>query len=1142
MGKHKAVLRRGGAYREPLRGVEKNEGPNPAYERFLSQSVVHAEDKVVEVLRCARAFRRREEEEKKKKELERERRRHPVLKLMSLEEEKEEQQREEKKNLRYTDTTSKQKGRDEDGKEELRDRGDGKHEKYASCRGEDSCKSVIVSRDSSSEGASSCSTASPPSASPPSESSLPDHVADLYFSHVHSVRMIAPSPQAFRDLHVKHLLLPSFSPNHFYPASPVLSLSPLAQVERKVLQERETPRRRPAAEIEEAKSGSPMLPQGERGGSPEAQDEEETSSSPPLLPGRRERVHGDFLPFSCSSCTPPHEDEEGRRVGGRLDSSAEPTEKGLMASRASPSSLSLPQPLSVRTEEAGEKEEGEQADRGGTGHDDEEVVLKREPWRRELVEEHSKVLAGDIKAPGLLQLQSQVREDLDRATQLFSCRRKHEVEKRKEEEERSPDDSSLAGTPRPSLQQQYASSLPSLEGNEAQREPQYADHGSPVAKSSSSHSAASSAALSSQETPSSSTSSFALCGVEENSPASSTASPSSFSRPLLMSESTTSSSSSLVSASRWPAEASVPGAPSLVLAAANARMRDRLVCQSYRRNRTNEDFPTGLPDGEAHAPFSGLHSQGASASSSSFKKELLVRDGQTDVVIDHAASRRTCQTDKTSPSSPSCFPRIGRTSEAEEEDSKEGGAVPVDVGGGWREKNRSAHGPLSENEQQSSFLPREASIRDSTPSTSSGKSVTRTSDDSSLFPDLPGESEMDFMSEIFEEALEEASSSCLRSEGTASAQEESPCSSSSVLSLRDEAREASHHPSRASSASPSLLGRRSRRARRGEEHSGRVCLSPEGDTGEASIVGGNLVTRRPLNEGVVAACRGGFEVEDPEGPCEVRREILLGGEQGERDQQEERGRRREFDVVWTAQCAGLEGAEKLGLPPDLSATEKSPREGTTQRPLPSETGRKQKDGERSSAAFLSSFSPECLVKTPRKEGPSVFSREQEGETRLPKTESVNEEEGYRPCRMPGGSPSSKEKEEASGSKANVPGQLDEVSLSEVESRTTRETTRENKEAKKKTTWNEKEAEEEGEGEREQQRHEEEAVVFEGDDQFELSRKIKRNETLLDFWQTEGGAGTVFDNYNGCILPVQTGRYVVELQDSTPLSLSVSFCA
>ncbi|PHJ19132.1 glycine cleavage t-protein (aminomethyl transferase) domain-containing protein, partial [Cystoisospora suis] len=51
------------------------------------------------------------------------------------------------------------------------------------------------------------------------------------------------------------------------------------------------------------------------------------------------------------------------------------------------------------------------------------------------------------------------------------------------------------------------------------------------------------------------------------------------------------SSSSCSSPSRLlETQSSLSAAPSLVLAAANARMRDRLVCQTYRRNRTNEDF------------------------------------------------------------------------------------------------------------------------------------------------------------------------------------------------------------------------------------------------------------------------------------------------------------------------------------------------------------------------------------------------------------------------------------------------------------------------------------------------------------------------------------------------------------------------
>lgn len=1165
LGQHRAFLRRGGAYRDPLRGVEKNEGSNRAYEKFLSQGVGHAEDRVVEVLRQARNCTRREEEEtKKKKEIEQARRRQKSF-LEMVESVEEEQRRDEMKDRRSTaeiDIVTSRLEKPEGREGELRGR-DVAHMESSVCEANPLDHHTPLASDSSS-----LSTCSPPrtspsndvsssqsissssAPSPPSSSSLfSSNVADAYFSHVHQVHMIAPPPKAFRDLHVKHLLLPSFSGNELYPNPSVLSLSPLAQIEERVLEKQKASAGGHHGEIEERKTEFflPISQEEERwkGQGLDEEEREEAPSSRLLSMGGEHQNDG--LPSSSSSSSVSslvHGEEDGGT--GDVDGSVYTPEKDAMMSSlvvTSPPSLD---PLAIRRKDDTDVYE-----------EDEEVEIFRQPWRRELVEEHAEVLARDIKAPGLLELQSQVKEEIERAVKWPSYTRKNE-KKKKLEEERSTDASSAVRNLKRSSSQQSAS--PRYHDNLADTErlkflrssDEEDDWRSPRSSCSSSSSSARGSSLYS------SSSSSSLSSVELTQHQSSSSSSSLHSLPA---GGVSNSSSSCSSPPRLlETQSSLSGAPSLVLAAANARMRDRLVCQTYRRNRTNEDFLVTSSHVDSSSEFLRQAEKPISCSSSCPTGEdtLASACNQANGCVGHEGCRLDYARDETAScvSLRSSSPYRGENTSVESEEDDRGGVgtlkerrrVP-------QERKRGAVHLFSGEEENSTSLPRGMSSDISPPACKSSSLATTSnssqceenlacmSEDSSVY--IPPEKrEMDLMSDIFEEALRGEVSSFPSSEGDPHAR---PERESFPLALPREEENKNELDASLASFPTKTLGRRRRGAAPREQ--GQVPRPPEDDhRGEKTneIIGGGVYppTRSFSNEGMPSGhSLGGLKFEardDPSegGDDELQREIFLGGEVGEREQQDERGRRRrtEFDIVWKAQCAGLDGAEKLSLS-EFSTTKKDLRHaqrGSSR----SKTGeRKEQDEERqneeestlcSSASVRKSNTieeeEEAAAGEEEEQSPTIslspdLNHEEERYVKKTSSPKINDDEEQLSFGVQRFSLSEVKGRRTPAEKDNriIQDHHEEFSSSEIERR--RRSDRKTKEMKDRMI-----CAEEDQGKEKQRQAAVDDVFLGLDDPFETSRRVKKNESLIDFWRTEGGA-TAFDNYNGCLLPVQTQRYV-----------------
>ncbi|PFH33401.1 glycine cleavage T-protein (aminomethyl transferase) domain-containing protein [Besnoitia besnoiti] len=559
----RAFLRRGGAWREPLRGVEKDEGENLASRAFADRALGDVESEVLQALRRA-ASQRRASDERLREDA---RRRSPArderspaasVLLQTLAGEENPEPLGCAPGSKFTSGASK-----DDGISPL-------HAPYAAASHSSSPSSSVLE---------------PPSAS--SSSSSSGSLVDLYLSHVHRLRQVAPPPRAFTDLHIKHLLLPAFSPNALAP--PAHPASPLSAVED-----------RDAAREEE------LL---------DAEATGETSDGRCLL-DERHAEEGE-----TEEALPPREEAEarGRRGRGRrLQAPSQAAEEGLRegASRQGESGVS------VLSQAAVERRRSDflTLSRGGSacgGLDDADVsaawdesedrlrleeaqaqvALER---RRKTAEKHAQILAADVRVAGLSEVQRQAAEDVE-AWLALHAERSHTDEANTEENR--PVGAAGVAAPVASPSRAAGGELTHDEGSRDARAPQ-GRGGSAEARSSlfewSADGRPAYSAPPSSLPPSVSSSPFPSRPAEDVG-ASCSASEG---RALgaVPPSAATGSPRHLASGEDFSAALS---APSFVMAAASARMRDRLVCAVYPRNRSNEDFvlPSSVSEQDAVPPL-----------------------------------------------------------------------------------------------------------------------------------------------------------------------------------------------------------------------------------------------------------------------------------------------------------------------------------------------------------------------------------------------------------------------------------------------------------------------------------------------------------------------------------------------------------
>ncbi|KYK63144.1 glycine cleavage T-protein (aminomethyl transferase) domain-containing protein [Toxoplasma gondii TgCatPRC2] len=766
----RAFLRRGGAWREPLRNVEKDEGENLASSAFLSQAFGAVESEVIQALRAAAQIRRRGAYERRTREREEDRGRRGRQDLPEQSEKR-------------LDTTSSQ----ETPKE---------------------------TRPSSSTLHTHVENSSHPSSSSPSSSSASGELVELYLSHVHNLRRVAPQPRAFTDLHIKHLLLPAYSANALAP--PALPSSPLSAVEAEESREREG---RAAGEEDIERFRTFRLPssEGEDEVYPREARERERATERRCW---RDIEGGEALVEGEGDLQKSFYGNEKKNTNIRLHATDGDGGEGALLEWQEVERR-------VNVEELREKEERER--------------------RRGVAAKHAEILAADIQVPGLAAVRREAAQEVaawlahrglkSEEKSRGDLEKGHEETSRREGDrrlslasspfEREGDDDELsagfAAEARRSQEKRFSPSSSSLSPSLSspvgvvKEEERFAD--------SSLFPRASSAEWSGRRGGRGSSEAAAFAPEER--------------AAVVLSPSTVSPENSLSPSASL-------SAPSFVLATANARMRDRLVCSLYPRSRANEDFIIASSSSSL-SPSSSCSLSASSAPSSSSPCSSLF-------------SCEACESESDSASASA--QRLVRSVSEEGRETE-------------RPFERGEHeNPLSEAEER-------------------------------------------LMRAVFSEALE--ASGDRRVPGT-----DEPMDVSAMCAL------------------PSSVGRRRRPSPfsgGGREGIDEACLTPHegspfgGPSGGRDRPVGSAATRGALRDGDVPA---GLETKRVKGDsesrgrkrhtvqCETEDEPTPCRSKRDEERAEVAARRKtEFDMRWAASCAGLAGAEAIGV------SSRTPQRGQT---------------------------------------------------------------------------------------------------------------------------------------------------------------------------------------------------------------------